>query len=406
MSSTISYTPQITSLVSEVSSISSVMATMTESADLVATSRSLGYAMAKLSVVSDQQVLATATATSVIESASSAINVASSSLLSISSELNQFGFTPNYAINLIFAIIMGMTFAAHGVLMVFYHTWWFSITHLFATGFELIGYICRFLGSKDTFNNMYNIGQITTLTFAPCFIMAGVYFLLAKLIMIYGEKYAVMKPMRYTQVFLFCDLVSLLLQCGGGGMAAGANDSKGTEMGRNIMVSGLVFQVVSMAVFMGLFIHLLWRVGYFGNVSGSVMRSFNERYTLIRSKTFFRWYPTGVFTVVLLVFVRSVYRVAELSEGWRGYLVVHEVYFLIFDGLMIVIACVLTVVFHSGFVFGRGKILIAGSRAYKKMIQAQEMDMDDEEQIKSNSKIGLENLETKWGGDQPGRTLL
>ncbi|ONH65460.1 Ribonuclease HII [Cyberlindnera fabianii] len=108
---------------------------MTESADLVATSRSLGYAMAKLSVVSDQQVLATATATSVIESASSAINVASSSLLSISSELNQFGFTPNYAINLIFAIIMGMTFAAHGVLMVFYHTWWFSITHLFATGF-------------------------------------------------------------------------------------------------------------------------------------------------------------------------------------------------------------------------------------------------------------------------------
>ncbi|ONH65367.1 Sphingoid long-chain base transporter RSB1 [Cyberlindnera fabianii] len=254
---------------------------------------------------------------------------------------------------------------------------------------------------------MYNIGQITTLTFAPCFIMAGVYFLLAKLIMIYGEKYAVMKPMRYTQVFLFCDLVSLLLQCGGGGMAAGANDSKGTEMGRNIMVSGLVFQVVSMAVFMGLFIHLLWiwRVGYFGNVSGSVMRSFNERYTLIRSKTFFRWYPTGVFTVVLLVFVRSVYRVAELSEGWRGYLVVHEVYFLIFDGLMIVIACVLTVVFHSGFVFGRGKILIAGSRAYKKMIQAQEMDMDDEEQIKSNSKIGLENLETKWGGDQPGRTL-
>ncbi|CDR43749.1 CYFA0S12e03906g1_1 [Cyberlindnera fabianii] len=398
MTSTVSnYLPEITSLASEVSHLSSVMATMGESDNVFETSRSLAYAMAKLSVVSDQQVLATATATQVIESASSALLVASSSLSSVSSELNQYGFTPNFGINLALTIIMGVLCAVHGGLCIFYQSWWFGITHFIATGLEFGGYIGRVLSSSNTFDRIYYILQITTLTFAPCFIMAGVYYLLAKLIMIYGEKFAVMKPMRYTQVFLTCDVISLLLQGGGGGVAAGANDLNGVNTGKNIMVGGLVFQVVSMAVFMGLFIHLLWRVGYFGNLSGSVTRSFNERYSHIRDKPFFRWYPTGIFGIVLFVFVRSVYRVAELSEGWRGYLVVHEVYFLVLDALMITIACILSVVFHPGFVFGKEKILIAGSRAYKKMIKDEEVN---DEVFEFSSR---ENL-TKSG--ENGRTLL
>ena len=41
---------------------------------------------------------------------------------------------------------------------------------------------------------------------------------------------------------------------------------------------------------------------------------------------------------MLCVVVRSVYRTVELSEGWVGYLITHESYFIGLDGVMMVVA--------------------------------------------------------------------
>ena len=59
----------------------------------------------------------------------------------------------------------------------------------------------------------------------------------------------------------------------------------------------------------------------------------------------------GLAISTLLIFVRSVYRVAELSEGFSGAIANEEVPFMIFEGPMIIIAVALITWFHPGRVF-------------------------------------------------------
>jgi len=44
-----------------------------------------------------------------------------------------------------------------------------------------------------------------------------------------------------------------------------------------------------------------------------------------------------VFSVLVLV-IRSIYRSIELIQGWRGYLITHEKYFIALDGITMVLA--------------------------------------------------------------------
>jgi hypothetical protein len=54
----------------------------------------------------------------------------------------------------------------------------------------------------------------------------------------------------------------------------------------------------------------------------------------------------------LCIFIRSIFRVAELSGGFKGSLANNEVSFMILDGTMVIIACITLTVMHPGFAFG------------------------------------------------------
>lgn len=54
----------------------------------------------------------------------------------------------------------------------------------------------------------------------------------------------------------------------------------------------------------------------------------------------------------MCIFVRSVFRVAELSEGFGGKLANQQVTFMILEGAMIVVACVCLTGSQPGLVFG------------------------------------------------------
>lgn len=50
--------------------------------------------------------------------------------------------------------------------------------------------------------------------------------------------------------------------------------------------------------------------------------------------------------------MRSIFRAAELSEGFDGKLANDEVTFMILEGAMVVIACICLTAFHPGVCFG------------------------------------------------------
>lgn len=58
-----------------------------------------------------------------------------------------------------------------------------------------------------------------------------------------------------------------------------------------------------------------------------------------------------VFAIVCL-FIRTVFRCAELSGGFAGDLAQHEVDFMVLDGAMVLLACISLMIFHPGVAFG------------------------------------------------------
>ena len=60
---------------------------------------------------------------------------------------------------------------------------------------------------------------------------------------------------------------------------------------------------------------------------------------------------TVLWIATILIFIRSIYRVVELQNGFNGTIANNEVAFMILEGPMIILASLLLTVFHPGYVF-------------------------------------------------------
>ena len=126
----------------------------------------------------------------------------------------------------------------------------------------------------------------------------------------------------YLWIFCTCDVISLVVQAVGGALASSASSTPtgDTKPGTDIMVAGILFQLASIAVFTLLGIIFLVRVRKVG---------FERNLQLL---------VAAVSLSVVTILVRSVYRAIELLQGWSGFLITHEPYFISLDGAMMVVA--------------------------------------------------------------------
>ena len=111
------------------------------------------------------------------------------------------------------------------------------------------------------------------------------------------------------------------------------------------MVAGLVFQVVSLAVYIALCAHFAWRV------KKSTLPK-NEAYESLRHSAKFKAFLFALALATLTIFVRCVFRVAELEGGFDGSLANNQTLFMILEGPMIIVAVAAMTVLHPGRVFG------------------------------------------------------
>jgi len=77
---------------------------------------------------------------------------------------------------------------------------------------------------------------------------------------VYGRQHSRVAPQLYTYIFIGCDVFALALQGAGGGLAATARTHAGSLTGAHVMVAGLVWQVVSMSLFLALWADFAFRV--------------------------------------------------------------------------------------------------------------------------------------------------
>ena len=195
--------------------------------------------------------------------------------------------------------------------------------------------------------------QIVCLTIAPAFLAAGIYLTLSRIVLVFGPENSRIKPLSYPRIFIPCDVMSLLLQAAGGGLASAASHSnKSPDTGDHIMVAGLAFQVLTLFVFILLCadfaLRTLRRMRRMGDAAT------DPTHAKLRASWTFRSFLGALALATLCIFIRSLYRVAELSEGWEGALIKNQKLFIGLEGAMVIVAVLSLNAFHPGLCFREG----------------------------------------------------
>jgi hypothetical protein len=146
------------------------------------------------------------------------------------------------------------------------------------------------------------------------------------------------------------------------------------------MLVGLIFQDLSLVLF------TIACTDFFLRVRNS-KGNWNARYIDVTCSQLFKFFLYGLMTATITIFVRSSYRIVELSGGFRSHLFTSdEAVFMIFEGLMIVIATSCLTVLHPAVCFQGAFASANFSFRAKKDTQYKSMIADQESQ---HSDIGL-----------------
>ncbi|CAO2658308.1 Nn.00g060310.m01.CDS01 [Neocucurbitaria sp. VM-36] len=256
-----------------------------------------------------------------------------------------YGYYPSIGANAFFAAFFGICLIVQLGLGIRYKTWTFMIALTLGCLGELIGYIGRILLWNNPFDELGFQIQICCLIISPAFVSAGIYLTLKHIVISFGESWSRLRPAWYTYIFIAGDILSLVLQGAGGGIAATADaGSSMQDVGTDLMIAGVIFQVVILSVF-----------GYF--LVEYTLRTHRRRDQLssesmvLFHKTSFRCFIFAIIIAYLGIFIRCVYRIPELTGGWRSELMRNEAEFIALEGVMIVMSVFVLTVFHPGFCF-------------------------------------------------------
>ena len=82
----------------------------------------------------------------------------------------------------------------------------------------------------------------------------------------------------------------------------------------------------------------------------------DPKHAALRGSAKFRAFLLALGLATFCIFIRSIYRVAELSEGWTGALIRNQHLFIGFEGAMVIVAVLVLNLFHPGYCFREGYV--------------------------------------------------
>jgi hypothetical protein len=189
---------------------------------------------------------------------------------------------------------------------------------------EFVGYVGRALSHSDQWKLGPYIIQSLLLLVAPALFAASIYIILGRIILMTdGEPHSMIRLKWLTKVFVTGDVISFLLQGGGGGIQSSGTESA-MKTGEKLIIAGLFVQLAFFGFFVviaGLFHARLQRYG-----PASMLVDLG---TLPWKRHLLALYASSA-----LILVRSVFRVIEYLMGNAGYLLRHEVFLYVFDAVL------------------------------------------------------------------------
>ncbi|CAG8309115.1 unnamed protein product [Penicillium salamii] len=262
-----------------------------------------------------------------------------------------YTYYPSMGAAVVFIILFAIVTILH-TFHLFRTRTWFFIPLVIGGYFELVGYIGRAMSSQQSPN--WTIGpyvmQSTLLLIAPALFAASIYMELGRVIlMVKGEQLALVRVSWMTKIFVAGDVLSFLMQASGAGlMVTGSEGSAST--GQNVIIGGLIVQIV----FFGFF--LISAVIFQRRLNGS------SGAAAVASQFPWRKHMAALHSSSILVLIRSIVRIVEYVQGESGFLMQHEVFIYVFDGLLMFALMVIFLAIHPSevnYLLGRGHVVTA-----------------------------------------------
>ncbi|KAL4880672.1 parasitic phase-specific protein PSP-1 [Aspergillus karnatakaensis] len=272
-------------------------------------------------------------------------------------------YQPSIPANSLFVAIFGLPLVVNLVQGIYYRTWGYMASLLAGCILEIAGYVCRLILHDNPFDFIGFLLQISDIirvlcssirtlihavciTVAPVFFCAAIYVLLSQTILQINDQISRFKPRLLYWIFIPCDIISLILQAAGGGLSCIGTTQSDIQLGVDVSLASLIFQVVTLTVFNAAFLDYLYAVRRSKHNADAVVTPQMRRFLAL------------MFLSILLILIRCVYRVVELHEGYFSHLFRDEPLFIALESAYVLsgmcAAAVTMNVGHPGRVFGKG----------------------------------------------------
>ncbi|KAL9090008.1 MAG: hypothetical protein Q9165_005537 [Trypethelium subeluteriae] len=193
---------------------------------------------------------------------------------------------------------------------------------------EFIGYVGRAFAHDRTGEITPYIIQSVFLLLAPALFAASMYMVLGRIIRcVRGEKYSVLRVSWLAKVFVGGDVFSFLIQAGGAGLLVEGNS--GAKTGKNIIVGGLVVQVIMFGLFA------------LSAIIFEVRMHRHAKALLYNANIPWKETLHMLYYASPAIMLRSIFRVVQYAMGQGGYLLKKEWPLYVFDGLLMFITMVI-----------------------------------------------------------------
>jgi hypothetical protein len=193
------------------------------------------------------------------------------------------------------------------------------------------GFALREIGAYHTSNLGYLIASTVLIMSGPPVYALINYFILSR-ILFYIPYLAPIHPGRVATTFIGLDAVcEILIGQGAWRMANSTMTAKQRQLGANLVTVSLCLQA---ALF-----------GAFGLLAGQFHRRANKAKVLSRD---LRIVLYVLYTSATIVTIRCIYRLVEYIEGWDSTIYKNEIFFWIFEAVIMFLNTALLNLFHPG----------------------------------------------------------
>lgn len=273
-------------------------------------------------------------------------------------EYTIYGYAPDLPANAFLLAWFAILFIPNIFFGIRYKAWTYMLALGLGCADEAIGYGGRLMMHQNPWSVTGFQTQICCLILGPAFNSAAIYLTLKHIALTFGSEYSLIKPKWYTYIFIAGDIVSLVLQAIGGGMAATAPDKARSDLGTHIMLAGICFQVITLMVFAVFASIYVWRRRQ-GVRNGHPLTQ--QASTLLRT-TRFRLFIVAVVTAFFAVWLRCTYRIVEMAGGWANKIMRDEISYIVLEGALIAYATAVQTLCHPGFCFPQMTSMVSNAQ--------------------------------------------